>query len=156
MIEISVPGKELLIIKHLVLDYNGTLALGGSLLPGVADRIRLLSRDVDIHVVTADTFGVAAKKLEGLPLNIQLLTPGTETEQKRRYIMALGASDTIAIGNGANDSTMLSEAALGICILGPEGSSPKAMQAADIWIRCIQEGLDLLLNPKRITATLRE
>ena len=36
MIEIDVPGYGRLSLSHLVLDYNGTLAVDGELLPGVA------------------------------------------------------------------------------------------------------------------------
>ena len=36
MLTISIPGGATLDIEHLVLDYNGTLAVDGVLLPGVA------------------------------------------------------------------------------------------------------------------------
>lgn len=156
MIEISIPGGKSRHIEHLVLDYNGTLALNGSLLPGVADRIKVLSDRVAIHVVTADTFGVARKHLEGLPVTLQVLEQGQETLQKQRYVEALGPAATFALGNGANDAAMLKAAGLGVCVIGSEGCSPKAMQAADLLVRSIQEGLELLMCPKRITATLRE
>ena len=40
MIEVMVPEHESLSIEHLVLDYNGTLACDGRLLPGVRERAR--------------------------------------------------------------------------------------------------------------------
>ncbi|MGA7328615.1 MAG: hypothetical protein WBX25_30030 [Rhodomicrobium sp.] len=45
MIEISVPGVGVFSLHHLVLDYNGTLARDGVLLPGVGDIVRMLARD---------------------------------------------------------------------------------------------------------------
>ena len=50
---------------------------------------------------------------------------------------------------------MLMSAAVGIAVLGEEGLASSAHQAADILARGIMEALDLLLNPIRITATLR-
>ena len=44
MIEIRAPGFGDLHLSHLVCDYNGTLALDGTLLPGVADALRDLAR----------------------------------------------------------------------------------------------------------------
>ena len=69
MISIDIPGFGPLRLEHLVSDYNGTLAVDGQLLPGVADLLKQLSASVRIHIITADTFGLARAQLEGLPLN---------------------------------------------------------------------------------------
>lgn len=61
----------------------------------------------------------------------------------------------VAVGNGMNDRLMLRTAALGILVLGNEGTSVQALSSADIVVKDILDGLDLLLNPKRIIATLR-
>jgi soluble P-type ATPase len=61
----------------------------------------------------------------------------------------------VAIGNGANDAAMLSTAALGIAVLGPEGTARESIEAADVVVTSIEIGLDLLLNPRRLVATLR-
>ncbi len=68
MIAIDIPGFGALRLEHLVLDYNGTLAADGELLPGVGEALRALARDVRIHAITADTFGRAAEMLAGLPV----------------------------------------------------------------------------------------
>ena len=39
MLDIIIPGYEELQLAHLMLDYSGTLACDGRLLPGVADRL---------------------------------------------------------------------------------------------------------------------
>ena len=54
MIEISIPGRDPLQIEHLVLDYNGTIAADGLLLPGATERIRALSNQVCVHILTAE------------------------------------------------------------------------------------------------------
>ena len=59
------------------------------------------------------------------------------------------------MGNGANDVSMLRECALGICVLGREGVAAEAMMASDVVTPDINAALDLLLNPKRLIASLR-
>jgi soluble P-type ATPase len=51
---------------------------------------------------------------------------------------------------------MLKEAAIGIAVVGPEGASAAALQQADVVTRSIIDALDLLLNPRRLVATLRQ
>jgi soluble P-type ATPase len=67
----------------------------------------------------------------------------------------LGAGQVVAIGNGANDVDMLRTSALGIAVLGPEGLATPALLAADVVVASIDDGLDLLLQPKRLIASLR-
>ena len=38
MLTIPIPGRSALQLQHIVLDYNGTIALDGELMPGVEDR----------------------------------------------------------------------------------------------------------------------
>jgi soluble P-type ATPase len=61
----------------------------------------------------------------------------------------------VAIGNGRNDVAMLEAAALGIAVLGPEGTAGGAVAAADVVARSVQEALALLTEPRALTATLR-
>ena len=69
MIEVAIPGDGMLRLSFLVLDYNGTLACNGILLDGVAERLIALSKNLSIHVVTADTFGTVEATLKSLPLH---------------------------------------------------------------------------------------
>ena len=68
MLEIDIAGYKKLQLCHLVLDYNGTIACDGVLLPGVKDHLIALADRIDLHVLTADTFGRAKSFLEGIPL----------------------------------------------------------------------------------------
>src|SRR5690242_2648032 len=67
MLDLTIPAFGRLEITDAVCDYNGTLAADGRLLDGVEARIRRLSSELRVHVVTADTFGSAARELERLP-----------------------------------------------------------------------------------------
>lgn len=155
MIKISIPGKGTYTFQHVVLDYNGTLGYDGNLLPGVRERLDVLAEDLKVHIITADTFGLCKSSCQGLKAVIHVLTTDEGSSEKEQYVEALGPEGVMAIGNGSNDALMLARAAVGVAVLGPEGASTLALQASDIVVRDINDGLDLLLNPKRLIATLR-
>lgn len=155
MITVDIPGKGKLILKNMVLDFNGTIALDGVLLPGVEERLNTLSVDLDIFVITADTFGTVCSACSGINGKVEVLSELLGAPEKLNFIKKLGVQETVTIGNGTNDSLMLAEAALGILVLGPEGASGKALMAADVVVTDINHGLDMLSNPKRMVATLR-
>ncbi|MFV0422482.1 HAD family hydrolase [Oleidesulfovibrio sp.] len=79
----------------------------------------------------------------------------SEAEAKLQVLVQLGATQCVAMGNGRNDALMLKEAALSIAITGTEGTSTAALIAAQVAIHNINDGLDLLLHPARLKATLR-
>jgi soluble P-type ATPase len=155
MIEVVVPGFGVLRLSHLVCDYNGTLALDGDLLPGVAAALRALADDVQIHVVTADTFGQAAAQLEGLPLRLTIIPGASRGDAKLAYISRLGADGVVAMGNGRNDAQMLRAARVGIALVRGEGGAAEALAAADIITWGVLDALGLLREPRRLVATLR-
>lgn len=155
MIEINIPGRESLKLKYLVCDYNGTLALDGKLLPGLPALFEALSKQIKIHVVTADTFGFAGKELEGLPVELRILQPGNQDERKLEFIRELRVESCFCVGNGRNDKLMLAEAAVGVCLIQKEGASTATLAVADVVCASIIDALELLLNPKRLIATLR-
>ena len=67
----------------------------------------------------------------------------------------LGREQCVGIGNGRNDRLMLQAAALGIVVMQAEGAAVETMLAADVVVPDITIGLDLLLHPLRLVATLR-
>jgi P-type E1-E2 ATPase len=155
MIEITIPGYRKLQLAHLVLDYNGTLACDGQLLPGVAERLNTLSEQVKIHVLTADTFGSVESALSEVAGELSILAPENQDVGKLKYVEQLGPEETVCIGNGRNDRLMLKKAALGIAVLEGEGTAVETMMAADVLAPNILAALDLLLQPLRLVATLR-
>lgn len=155
MLTVEIPGRKDLHLKHIVLDYNGTMAEDGILLSGVEAKLNRLSASMDVHILTADTFGKCRAQCGGINGSVTILSRPEGGPAKKEFVENLGAAGVVAVGNGANDSLMLSTAALGIIILGPEGVSVQAMQNADVAVKSIDDGLDLLLHPKRLTATLR-
>ena len=154
MFTVDIPGRGRLEIAHLALDLNGTLAVDGAVVEAVVERLQALSRIVQVHVVTADTFGTAAT-LHVIGVHVQVLAPGDQVEAKAALVRTLGAVHTMAIGNGANDEVMVRKAVLGVAIVGREGAFSRTVLAADIVVGRIEDALDLLLIPKRLVATLR-
>lgn len=139
--------------NHLVLDFTGTLALDGTLVPGVAERLRSLSERLTVTVLTADTFGTAREELRDLPVEIRLIRNGQE---KAQLVSALRNKGVVAVGNGRNDAPMMSVAGLSVAVLGPEGAAVTLINSADVVTRDILGALDLLSNPLRLKATLRD
>lgn len=90
-------------------------------------------------------------------MNIEVVLPegGGEAEQKADFVRRLGAEQSIALGNGSSDLLMLKASAVGICVIGKEGTSASALPAADVVSIDIHDALDLLLNPQCLIATLR-
>jgi len=154
-IELRIPGFKDVLVEHLVLDFNGTLALDGELRPGVAERLALLAAHVHLHVVTADTFGSAAQQLAGLPLTLAVLEDESQAKAKRMAVLRLGSDKVVAIGNGRNDQQMLATASIGILVIQNEGASAASLTGADIVVTDVLQALDLLLHPQRLIATLR-
>lgn len=155
MIEVTIPGRGKYKFEHLVLDLNGTVALDGSILEGVPERLDLLGSLVDITIVTADTRGRAQELGKSSRVKIYRVDPGDERTEKLRLVQQLGKETAVSVGNGSNDSFMLKESSPGICILGPEGASSEAMANSDLVTADINAALDLLLNPERLIASWR-
>lgn len=155
MIRLDIPGRGVLDLQYLVLDLNGTVALDGQILPGVASRLTALSEQLTIHMLSADTRGRAAETASVLGVNLAVVARGREQEQKRQFVEALGSHTVVAVGNGANDQQMLQAAELGLAVLGREGLSVAALTSADVLVASIEDALELLLEPQRLIATLR-
>lgn len=154
MLSLNIPGRGPFTIHHLVLDFNGTIAIDGQLIQGVEEKVMLLSNDVDIHVITADTNGSVAAQCSGLPVNVHVLQSDDHTAEKGEFIRNLDG--VICMGNGANDEAMFEAADIAVTIIGREGCATSTLLRSDVLIGNILDAMDLLLNPNRMIATLRK
>lgn len=153
--KIEIPGYPTLDIENIVFDYNGTIAIDGIILDCVKEKIKELSYNFNIMVLTADTHGTAKKEVGSLPIEVLTFPTGNASEEKLKIIKQLGSKKTIAIGNGRNDISMCSEAVLSIAIIGHEGMYSKLISSCDIAVTSIEDALDLLIKKNRLIATLR-
>ena len=152
---IEIPGYKTLDLKYLVLDYNGTIAVDGAIPETVKERLKELSKEFDIYVLTADTHGTAKQMCEGLPVEIMTFPSDAAMHEKLRIVKELGVEKCVAMGNGRNDILMCQAVELSVAILGVEGACSKLIGETDVTVTSIEAGLDLLLSPKRLIATLR-
>ena len=156
MIDVHIPGRGDIQLKYAVFDVNGTLATDGQLIAGIEPLIAQLRDRMEVRLLTADTHGKQIEIDRQLNLAADRLQPGGhEREQKADYVRALDAQHVVAIGNGGNDVDMLKAAAIGIAVIGHEGAAFEALAAADVVTQDVVDAIGLLLNPKRLIATLR-
>jgi soluble P-type ATPase len=151
-LRVEIPGRRPLVLRHLLLDLNGTIAEDGRVLAAVRRRLPALAEILDVRVLTADTFGTAAAQLGRLPVRLEPVASGRD---KARIARALAPQGVAAVGNGANDVAMLRLSALAIAVVGPEGAAAGTFRAAHVVVVSIDDALDLLLRPRRLVATLR-
>ena len=92
MIDVDIPGYGKLELNHLVLDYNGTLAVDGMLLPGVKAALNALAGSMTVHVVTADTFRARRRPVfAGVDCRLSVLAPGRQDQAQSRCGQKAGA-----------------------------------------------------------------
>ncbi|TMD54800.1 MAG: ATPase P [Chloroflexi bacterium] len=152
MIRIEIPQRGVIELAHAVFDANGTLAVDGVLIPGVAKHLKELTDLLSTYILTAGTHGNIAELERSLGMPLQIIRTG---EDKERFVQQLGPDSVIAFGNGTNDAPMLRLAAIGVAVMAAEGVSMAALQAADVLAHGPIDAIDLVLNPKRLIATLR-
>ena len=157
MISVAIPNGRQFIFKHVVFDYNGTLADAGIMNATVKQRLAELAKQVHVAVITADTFGLAHSQLYGIEGVELIVLPENATGQdKAQYVHDWGADHTVAVGNGVNDQAMFMVAGLRICVLGPEGAHAGLLASANIVVKSPEDALAILLEPLRLIATMRQ
>jgi len=158
-IAIDIPGFGKLQVNSVLSDYTGTLAFNGKLVAGVRDRLARLAEQVDVHVVTADTFGTAEKELKGLPVVCRRLERENEDVQKADYAAKLNPHCLASFGNGNNDRLHLKlvkdAGGLAIAVENGEGCALDAILNSNVFVFGAVNALDLLLESIRPRATLR-
>ncbi|BBH24352.1 hypothetical protein Back11_56970 [Paenibacillus baekrokdamisoli] len=153
--QVLIPGQDKLLINHLVLDFNGTIALDGRILPNVREKLIELDKLLKIHVLTADSNGSAARECEGLPVELHVIGKDDQREEKSSFVRKI-APGVAVLGNGVNDELMFREADLSIAVIGKEGCATATLMASKIVVTDIIDGLDLLLMHHRLIPTLRK
>ncbi len=153
--QINIPGRKSFVIKSIVFDYNGTIAIDGKLIKGISENINELASRFHFYVITADTYGSVSKELEDINCEVIKIPESEQDISKLDFVRKIGADTTLAIGNGRNDKLMLKEAILGVGILQDEGICTETLMNSDIVIKSILDVFAYLRNPNRLIATLR-
>ena len=100
-VELDIPGVGQLMLEHLLLDANGTLSDRGELIAGIEAPLQAISQRLQLHVLSADTFGTAREIARRIGATFDL---APDAEAKLRHVRQIGADRCAAIGNGANDA----------------------------------------------------
>lgn len=158
-ITIDIPGFGPRHITTLLADYTGTISRTGRLAEDVKESLLKLSRVLVIHVITADTFGMAEKELAGIPVQFFRLSGEHQDVQKRQYGESIGLRQCVVLGNGNNDRRLLRAAketgGIAIAVDNGEGCATDALLGSNLFIVGAVNALNLLLEPKGCKATLR-
>jgi soluble P-type ATPase len=152
---LAIPGRETIEIKDVLLDYNGTIAIDGQMIDGVAELINELAGDINFHIITADTYGSVEKELANINCKVVKIPKEKQDASKLDYLLKLGKENTLCVGNGKNDKLMLKESILGIALIQDEGVYVESLLAADIACKSIMDVFKYFQIPNRIKATLR-
>jgi len=153
---IDIPNVGVFSIENIVFDFNGTLASDGKVPPRIYRQILGLTQDLDIYIITADTFGTVEEIFDGTEVRVKVVSKENGSVDKRNFIRSLDQSKTIALGNGSNDALMLKESVISIAVLGNEGLSLKALENSDLMIKNINDFFEMMKEPKKLIATLRK
>ena len=145
--KLEIPGRGTpLEIQSIVLDLNGTVAIDGILIEGVAERIaKLKHKEIKFYLFTGDTHGNGAKIAQELGIEMRH-TPTARS--KLEELEKIGKDTSAAIGNGRIDVEMLRAAALPICALQAEGGYSPLIRWSQITVTNINDALDLFINEK--------
>ena len=154
----DIPGFGSRRFIVVVSDYTGTFSFDGRVAPDVKALLTSLAALIDLHIVTADSFGTAARELAGIAEPYLLRTARHDTE-KAAYLGRFDLRTVIALGNGNNDRLMLKAVnqggGLAIAVDNGEGCAMDAMRSAGLFVHGAAQALGLLLDPLRLKATLR-
>lgn len=151
--KIFIPNREELTINTVILDLNGTLAVGGRVVAGVDERMpKLQAKGLRIILFSADTRGNAATIASNL--GIELL-PTKNSQEKVEQAKKLNPEECVSIGNGFIDLPLMEIVKLSIVTLQSEGVHVKTFLASDIIVPSICDALDLLIDESRLIASLR-
>ncbi|WP_297510563.1 HAD family hydrolase [Thermococcus sp.] len=146
----EVPGYGRVEFNAVLFDLNGTLGERGRVSEEVKHLLERLADRYTVVVLSADTFGTLEEELEGLPVRIERVSNGAEKRE-----IAEGYAPYAAVGNGNNDVAMLEGAELAFCVIGPEGATVDALLASDIVVKDVKDAIAMLLDEKKLVATLR-
>lgn len=155
MIKIEIPGRFIYTIENVIFDFNGTIATRGKISQSTREKINELAKMVNVYVLTADTYSSAEEECRGLDIKLMTFPKENVADCKAEIVSDIGADNCVCYGNGYNDIKMFEMASLKVAVLGNEGMCSELIFKSDVLVKSIDDGIDLLLNPKSLIATLR-
>ncbi|MBD3215139.1 MAG: hypothetical protein GF311_21210 [Candidatus Lokiarchaeota archaeon] len=157
MKKLYIPNFGEILIRNILFDVNGTVQFFGNISEDLNERFQKLKEIYNIFLVSADTRGNLEEIANRLQVKFIKITPKdiSESQAKNYQLDKLGKNETIAIGNGNNDSLMLKNSIIGILIIGSEGATIESLLNSDLVFTNPIDVLDFLMDDDAIIGTLR-
>ncbi|HEY6736513.1 MAG TPA: HAD family hydrolase [Candidatus Saccharimonadia bacterium] len=150
----TIPGAGELTINTIILDLNGTISVGGQLVPGVKQRLhKLKSAGYRVVLFTGNTRNDADELAAELGIEWRL---APSAHDKAVAAQEFDPATAVSIGNGRIDLELMEAVKLSIVTLQAEGVHVQTLMVCDIVIPTITDALDLFLDDSRLIATLRK
>lgn len=149
----TIPGRGKLELKTIILDLNGTISVGGSLVKGIDERLgHLKELGYKIVLFTGNTRNDADGLAQQLGIDWR---QATSAQAKADIAHEFEPETCVSIGNGRIDLELMKVVELRIVTLQAEGVHLETMMNSDIVVPSIKDALDILIDPDRLVATLR-
>jgi len=153
----DIPNFGKFEIHNILIDLNGTLTNFGNIPNDVRYIIQEMKKFFNIYVISSNTRGTLDEIAEELDIKaVHIPKSKSEKESKLTTLRVLNPDQTIAIGNGNNDLEIITQAAIGIAVLGKEGASVQALISSDLIVQNISDAFKILLDERALIATLRK
>lgn len=149
---VEIPGCDAFDIETVILDLNGTIAVDGKLIEGVAERIQELRKLYRLVLFTGDTQGNAGAIAQQLQLEVRVTKNALE---KAAQAQTLEPEKCATIGNGRIDLELFKTVRLRLAVIEKEGLNAALLGHADVFFTSILDALDFLLLKNRQIATFR-
>ncbi len=141
-------------LDTIILDLNGTLAVGGKIVDGVIPRIKKLQEyGYKIMLFTGDQRGTAPEQARDMDIDVVITK---DTIEKSNAAKKYNPSTTVAIGNARIDIGTFENAKVRIATLQKEGIHAGILGHVDMIVPSINDALDLLIDVDAFNATMRK
>lgn len=138
-----------IVVKHVVCDLHGTVAVNGTIDPVIPPLFHELEKKgVKVHILTADADGKAAELCKAIPLKPSIIKGENPSQEKLKYVEALGGG-IVYIGNGASDYRAAAIAAVSFGVCSEEGQSGLMTAICDLNFNSVVDALTTVLDPRR-------
>ncbi|MBN2155878.1 MAG: HAD hydrolase family protein [Candidatus Lokiarchaeota archaeon] len=153
----NIPNYGKFEIHNILLDLNGTITAFGNIPADLRYLIQEMKKHFEIYVISANTRDTLDEIAEELDIKaIHIPKSKAESQSKLTSLRVLDPDQTIVIGNGNNDTEIITQAAIGISVIGKEGTSIQALISSDMVVQSLSDAFKILLDEKALIATLRK
>jgi soluble P-type ATPase len=151
---IEIPNSNSIEINTIILDLNGTLSINGIISAETKSLIKQLKKfNYKIVLISGDIRGNAQNIATELEIDLLL---GKTSEEKAVQMQNFDKNTTASIGNARIDIGTFKNSKLSIATLQAEGIHTQILKYVDIIVPSIENALQLFLNTKSLSGTLRK